>query len=388
MAKKLKKVRLGIIGCGNIGRVHMSYMHEVSGCEFVAAADAFPAGLETVVDQYGVEGFDDGYKLIKSGLVDAILIATPHYFHPDLSIAGFKSDLHVLTEKPLAVTAYEAAKALKAHEKKKHLVYAAMFQTRKVPLWQKVKELVSTGQIGEVQRFNWIVTNWFRTQTYYDSAAWRATWKGEGGGVLLNQCPHNLDTICWVLGLPKMVHAHLSLGKYHHIEVEDEVTAYLEWPNGATGVFVTTTGEAPGTDRLEIAGDGGKIVVEDGQITMTRTRESVQQFCRTTEEAFGTPSTDKYNIEVTRDNPGHKIVTQNFINAIVRGEPLICPAADAIQGLELGNAMLMSGLIKEPVTIAKNRAPFDKKLKELVAKSKFKKGTVKKAKVDMAKSFH
>ena len=367
----------------------------IHSAKFTAAADSFTDNLNLVTEQHGVEGFEDGHKLIKSGLVDAILICTPHYFHPEYSIAGLKKGLHVLTEKPVAVTAKEAAKVEKVHAKNKKLVYAAMFQMRRVPLWLRVKKIIDDGQLGDLQRLNWIVTNWFRPQVYFDAGAWRATWKGEGGGVLLNQCPHNLDLIYWLLGMPRLVHAHVSLGKYHHIEVEDEVTAYLEWDPprkgapAATGVFVTSTGESPGTDRLEIAGDRGKIVVANGNVLFTQTAESVAGFSRTTEEAFGQPAMDTISIEVDTTDPGHRSVTENFIWAIAKpGTSLICSGQDAIHELELGNAMLMSGLTGKPVTLPMNRNAFDKMIKAMAADSKFKKGATRKAKVDMDKSFH
>lgn len=394
----MKQVRLGVIGCGGMARAHMRYFESIPGLKFTAAADNFSANLDMVTAEHGVEGFTDGMKLIKSGSVDAIMICTPHYFHPDLSIAGMKAGLHVLTEKPVAVTAHEAARVEKVHAKYPKLVYAAMFQIRAHPLWQRIHRTLHNGELGCIQRVNWIVTNWFRTMAYYNQAEWRATWKGEGGGVLLNQCPHNLDLLCWLLGSPSEVRAFLSLGKYHHIEVEDEVTAYMTWdgqkkglihPKGATGVFVTTTGESPGTDRLEIVGDRGKLVLENGKLSITQTHESVMQFCVDTEEAFGQPGKDDITIATGGDDPGHRVVTANFIQAIQKpGTPLICSGESALPELELGNAMLYSGLINESVKIPMKRAAFDKHLKDLIAKSKFKKGAVRKAKVDMDKSFH
>ncbi len=384
----MKQVRLGVIGCGNIGQVHMANFARVEGLRFTAAATRDAARRDDVRRKYGVEVFEDGRGLIESGLVDAVLIATPHNTHPAFAIAAMKRRLNVLTEKPLAATAQEAQRVEKEHAKHPELVYAAMFQTRCTPLWKRVKQLVGGGEIGKVRRVSWIVTNWFRTQAYYDSGPWRATWRDEGGGVLINQCPHNLDTLCWVLGSPARVRASVGLGKHHHIEVEDEVTAYMEWESGATGVFITTTGEAPGTDRLEIAGDRGKLVVENGQIVVAQTHESVAEFCRKTDEAFGMPKTDRITIDVNRDDPGHVALTQNFVNAILRGEKLLCPGEEGMWSLELANAMLLSGLTEETVKIPTPRAKFDRMIRELAEKSTFRKGKVKAVKVDMRSSFH
>lgn len=397
----MKNVRLGVIGCGGMARQHMAYFHTIPGLSFTAAADANPKNLEEVAGDYGVAKFDDGKKLIKSGKVDAIMICTPHYFHPALSIAGLKKGLHVLTEKPVAVTAHEAEKVEKVHAKYPKLQYAAMFQLRNHPFWLKLKSMLDNGLLGEVQRVQWTVTNWFRTQAYYNAGAWRATWKGEGGGVLLNQSPHNLDLLCWLFGPPTEVTAHCSLGKYHNIEVEDDVTAYMRWQpsgkakkrfvkGGATGTFITSTGESPGTDRLEIAGNRGRIVVEHGKIQFDRTDQSVREYSDTTDEAFGTPPAETTTIESDSHDPGHSAVTANFIEAIqTKGKtPLICPASEALHELELGNAMLYSGLTGGPVSIPMKRKKFADHLEHLIETSTYKKPKVKAAKIDLSKSFH
>lgn len=389
--KKLKKVRMGVIGCGSMAQSHMKYFGEVEGLEFVAAADGVDTALEQAVKEYGVEGFSDGEKLIKSGLVDAVLIATPHFFHPPLSIAAFKAGVHVLVEKPVAVTAYDAERVDKAHQKvKTKVAYAAMFNQRTMPGWRKVKELIDAGEIGKITRTNWIITNWFRTQAYYDSGGWRATWAGEGGGVLLNQCPHNLDLFQWFCGMPSRVTANIGIGKFHKIEVEDDVTAILEYPNGATGVFVTSTGDSPGTNRLEITGDGGKIIAEGGnKVELIKNHEPTSKFLKTSPERFGGVGNDHYTITANGPTTQHKNITTNFINHLCKGEKLIAPATEGIHGLELGNAMLMSGLTGKPVDIPTPRKKFHDMLADMAKKSTFKKPKpkTKSQKVDMNSSF-
>ncbi len=247
----MKKVRLGIIGVGGMGLYHARYLLDgkVDRCELTAVCDVDPARLQQFDKHAGIKQFTDSRTLIRSGKVDAVLIATPHYSHTTIGIDAFKNGLHVLVEKPISVHKADCERLIAAHTDKK-LVFAAMFMLRTSPLYKNVKRLLDDGEVGRLTRVSWLVTSWFRTETYYASGGWRATWKGEGGGVLLNQCPHNLDLLQWFCGMPSRVRGFCSFGKYHDIEVEDEVTAYLEYPNGATGVFVTTTGEAPGTDRL------------------------------------------------------------------------------------------------------------------------------------------
>ncbi|MCC7407848.1 MAG: Gfo/Idh/MocA family oxidoreductase [Phycisphaeraceae bacterium] len=386
----MKEVRLGVIGCGGIANHHMGYFPKIKGMKFVAAADPVADNTKSVAARHpGLATFDDGLKLIRSGLVDAVLIATPHYFHPLYAIAAFKQGLHVLTEKPIAVTALAAQKMIDESRKHKNLLFAAMFQMRTGAKWKKVKQIVDSGQLGPIRRVTWIATNWFRSQAYYDSGSWRATWAGEGGGVLLNQCPHNLDLLTWITGTPNLVIAQAKLGKTHRIEVEDEVNAYFEYPNGATGNFITTTGEAPGSDHFELAGDMGKLIVQEGagHVQVIFNQLSANKFLNTTPEAWAKPPTEKVTIEVSGGGD-HHIVMQNFINAILHGEKLIAPAHEGLAGLELANAMLMSGLTGKPVKIPTPRPAYEALLKKLIKTSTFKKATAKPTKSDMTKSFH
>jgi predicted dehydrogenase len=319
--------------------------------------------------QHGVKGFLDYREMIDSKIIDAVLIATPHYFHPDIALYAFQKGAHVLTEKPVAVQVKDAERMNQAAQKS-GLVYGVMFQERTLPHYAKIKELVGSGELGDLTRFNWIVTTSFRSQAYYNSGSWRATWSGEGGGVLLNQAPHHLDILQWITGLPAIVHGHCYLGKTHKIAVEDEVTAFLEYTSGATGVFITSTGEAPGTNRMEICGDRGKLVLENDTLTFYRTRVSVQEFSRTTPALYDAPETWKAEIPITKKPAGHKVITQNFVNAILKGEPLIAPGMEGINSLSLGNAMLMSSLTGKSVSLPLDAAAYDQLLQDLIRKEK------------------
>jgi predicted dehydrogenase len=369
MANK-KEVRIGLIGCGIMGQHHMEDFMQVPRLKFTAVSDAIPENLKKAVDKFHVRGFADAVALMDSGLVDAVLIATPHFFHPVYSREAMKRGLHVLTEKPVSVTAKDAEETNRFFARKKGLIYAAMFQMRTLPKWKKAKDLIDSGELGAIQRMQWTITNWFRTQTYYNSGTWRATWEGEGGGVLLNQCPHNLDLLCWLLGTPKKVHAHVSLGKYHKIEVEDEVTAYLEFANGSTGVFITSTGEFPGSDVLEIAGDNGRMVINNtNNIELIKTDVSVKHFLQTSDLKFDGPGKSRVLFEMSGTG-NHKVIIQNFVNAILDDELLIAPATEGIHSVELANAMTMSGLTGKPVDLPMKRDVYAKFLQKLIRQSK------------------
>jgi predicted dehydrogenase len=367
----MQNVRIGVIGLGNMGAHHASYMDGLDGGALAAVCDANPAAVDRVAQKFpAVAKFATYEEMLASGTVDAILIATPHYQHPLITDAAFAKGIHVLSEKPVAVRIGDARRTNELREKYPHLKYALMFQTRTIPLYRRIKQLIDDGDLGEVTRITWIATNWFRTWTYYASGGWRGTWAGEGGGVLINQNPHNLDLLQWLPGMmPQRVTAVAHLGKHHPIEVEDEVSAILEYPNGATGHFITGTGEYPGTDRLEIAGDRGRIVTEKGALKFHQTRKGVREVREQSKEAFA--HIDVWDVDVpfaAGTYEGHKLVTQNFVNAIRKDEPLICPGEEGARGLEIGNAMLMAGVTRQAVDLPIDSAAFDALLVDLEKK--------------------
>jgi len=380
-------VRLGIIGMGNIGKYHADYLlnRKVNRARLAAVADAF-APLEKYA-ALGLKTFSDGLDLIRSGEVDAVIIATPHYQHTTLGIAALEAGLHIMVEKPISVHKADAERLIAAADQHPKQVFSAMFQLRTEPRYVKIKRLIESGELGAIVRVNWIMTDWFRTEIYYASGGWRATWKGEGGGVLLNQCPHNLDILLWLCGRPARVRGFCQLGRFHNIEVEDNVTGYLEWDSGATGVFITSTGEAPGTNRLELAGTRGKLVLEHNRLTFTRNEIDMIEFSRTAKAGFARP--DVWNVEIPFDNAPaqHATLTQNFVDAILDGTPLIAPGRDGLHSVELANAMLFSSLVGQTITLPLDGAAYEAKLKELIASSKFEKKTVVVANEDFTKSF-
>lgn len=385
----MDKVRLGLIGAGgSMAGAHQSYFKDIEGLEYVAASDVDAQALQRIEKEQGVKAFADASDMITSGEVDAIMIACPHYDHPVFAQQAFDAGVHVLCEKPIAVTAKAAQETNDAYAAalKKHpgLIFAGMFNQRTNPAWKEVKRLCSDGSLGELVRVSWTITTWFRTQAYYNSGGWRATWAGEGGGVLINQCPHNLDLFQWFVGMPDTVTANCSLGKFHDIEVEDDVTALLTFKNGATGTFITSTGQSPGINRLEIVGDNGTII-SDGHrgegLTFMRTDQPVSKFTHETTQRFGdVPVTD---ISIKHGPPTgggeHERVTRNFIQTLLAGgtqSDLIAPGTEMIHGLELGNAMLMSGLTGKPVNLPTDRDAFDAMITDLKENSTFKKKTV------------
>ena len=383
----MKEVRLGIIGLGNMGSGHIANIESgaIKNMRLTAICDIDPSKMDRYGDKY--IKFTDSAKLIRSGEVDAVLVATPHYFHTTIGIDSLSCGIHTLVEKPISVHKADAEKLIAAHKDKK-VVFSAMFNQRTDPHYTKLREIIQEGLLGEITRVNWIITDWFRTQAYYDGGGWRATWKGEGGGVLLNQCPHNLDLMQWLFGMPISVRAYCKLGNFHKIEVEDTVTAYLEYANGATGVFITTTGEAPGTNRLEVCGENGKIVAENGKLTWTRNTVGQKKFLKTSKGSFDRPEVWTIDIPCNGNGPQHVGILQNFVNAITKGEKLLAPAEEGIKSVELATAMLFSSFKDCTVKLPLDAKAYEAQLKKLIATSNTKKKTVKsKVVTDMSASF-
>ena len=353
----MDKIRLGLIGVGNMGTGHAENIlaGKCPEVEITAAADRRESRRDWARENLkDAVIFTEGEELIASGLCDAVIIAVPHYQHPPLAISAFEHGLHVMCEKPAGVYTLQAREMIAAADRHPELTFGMMFNQRTNCVYRKMKEMIEAGEIGQMERMSWLITNWYRTQYYYDSGAWRATWEGEGGGVLLNQCPHQLDLLQWLCGVPVKVNAHCHEGKWHDIEVEDDVTAYLEFENGATGVFVTTTGDAPGTNRLEISGSLGKLVCENDRLTFWKNKTDDRVWCRESKDAFAMPECEEIAVETDGENPQHPAVLNAFAAHILRGEPLIADGREGIRGLQISNAMHLSSWLGQDVTI-----PFD-----------------------------
>ena len=356
----MEQVRLGIIGIGGMGTNHaMSILDgQVPEMKLTAVADIRQSRLDFAKAHFpeDVRRFPDGYTLIDSGCCDAVLIATPHYIHPDYVIYALQHGVHALSEKPAGVYTRQV-REMNEIAAKSDKVFAIMFNQRTNCVYRKLHEMIESGELGAMKRMNWIITDWYRTQAYYDAAGWKATWDGEGGGVLLNQCPHQLDLLQWLCGMPKKVRAFCHEAKWHDIEVEDDVTAYLEFENGATGVFVTTTGDAPGTNRLELTFEMGKIVCEDDKLVFDRLSENERLFCKTCKEGFRKPDVTRIEVETDGLNEQHIGVMKAFAARILRSEKLVAEGVEGIRGLTLSNALYLSSWLDQTVEI-----PFDENL--------------------------
>ncbi|MDR0948210.1 MAG: Gfo/Idh/MocA family oxidoreductase [Lachnospiraceae bacterium] len=365
----MSKLRLGIIGIGNMGSGHCKSIIEgkCPEIELSAVCDINPVRLDWVKEiAPSAICYDDAIKMMDSGLIDAVLIAVPHYEHVPLAIQAFEHGLHVLCEKPAGVYTKQVRDMNKAADASGK-VFGLMYNQRTDHIYRKMHEIVQSGELGAIRRTNWIITDWYRPQAYYNSGGWRATWSGEGGGVLLNQSPHQLDLWQWICGLPVTVRAEMSFGKWHDIEVEDDVTAFVTYENGATGTIITTTGDFPGSNRFEITLDGGKLLAENGKLTMWRLSKTITEFDKSNDIAFGHPDVETIAVQTDGKSEQHIGVMNAFAGAILHGTPLIADGRDGINGLMLSNAMHLSAwqdkVVKLPLCAEDEEAFYEELMK-------------------------
>ena len=384
----MDKVRIGIIGMGNMGRFHANDLLDgkVPRGELAAVGSTSPHKLEEYKEK-GVQIFGSGEEMIASGAIDALLIATPHYQHTSLGVAALEAGLHIMVEKPISAHKADAERLIAAAAARPDQVFGAMFQLRVEPRYQKIRELVQGGELGDLVRVLWIMTDWFRSEAYFQSGGWRATWKGEGGGVLLNQCLHQLDAMQWITGMPSKVRSHVGIGRWHDIEVEDDVTCYMEFPNGASGAFITSSGETPGSNRFEIAGTKGRLILENDTLTLTRNEVPSDEWCKTSKIGFQKPETTVEEIPIPGADAAHATLMTNFVNAILDGEALIAPGVEGLGSVELANVMVYSGLLNESVDLPMDGGAWEVKLNELIANSTHEKKVVEVSSEDFAASF-
>ena len=370
----MQNIKTAVVGIGNMGSAHAEciFNGDIKGMTLEAVCDINPQRLYDFAAAHpGVGAFGNFEELMQNGCFDAVIIAVPHRLHADFAEKALKGGKHVLVEKPADITASKAARMNKTAEKFGK-VFGIMFNQRTNPLFARARELVKSGQLGEIKTTTWIITNWFRTQSYYDSGDWRATWAGEGGGVLINQAPHNLDLWQWICGMPDSVVAFCDEGKYHNIEVEDNAKLFTKYKNGAQGVFITSTGEYPGTNRLEISGDKGKLVLENGVMKHWKLNVSVSDVSKTSKEAFANIPCEYSEFKQEEPETAHRGILRNFADAVLYGNELIAPGSDGINELMLSNAAYLSEWKNNSeIILPFDPAEFDFMLADKVKKSKY-----------------
>lgn len=387
---KIHPIRFGIIGMGNMGTSHAkSFLAgKIRGMRITAVAERVPEKLEwSKKNLPWVKMYTSADELIESGEVDAVIICTPHYSHPELVMKALGKGLHVVSEKPAGVYTKQV-REMNEFAEKQDKIFAMMFNQRTNCVYRRIKEIVDSKIYGEIRRVNWIITDWYRTQAYYNSGGWRATWAGEGGGVLLNQSPHQLDLWQWICGMPSSIRAFCHEGKWHDVEIEDDVTVYAEYPNGATGVFVTSTGDFPGSNRLEITMDKARLVCEKGEtITLFELEEALSENIAGCENGFARIPYREIEVETDGMNDQHPGVLNAFSDRILYGTPLVAEGTEGIKGLMISNAAHLSSWTGETVALPIDEERFYSLLMKKAASSRSKEDVVSEVTEDMSSTF-
>ena len=372
------KPRLAVVGLGNMGRIHCHDIKVMENVTLSCVCDANRDTADALAQEFGVPAFSSTQEMFDADLCDGVVIATPHYSHTTIALQAFAHRVHVLTEKPVAVHTSDIDRMVESYQRARAespgLVFAAMFQQRTHSQARAIKELIDSGELGRLIRTTWIITDWYRTQSYYNSGGWRATWRGEGGGVLMNQCPHQLDLYQWFVGLPQRVRGFCSFGKYHDIEVEDEVSAYFEHENGMVGHFITSTGEAPGTNRLEIVGEHGKLVWEGRSLLFHRNRQSLLTHLRQSTDGFTKPECRRCEIPAENDGGLHRTVTERFRDAIATGSEPIAYAREGRNSTMIDNAIRLSSWDNAVVELPLDAARYERSLRQRIEASPVRSG--------------
>jgi predicted dehydrogenase len=352
MASSARTLRIGVIGVGQRGGLYAEALRdgEVRGATLAGVCDIDPARLHGFP---AVPRFGDAKDLVVKGALDAVVIATPHSEHAATAVLSLELGLHVLLEKPIGIDKGECERVLLAYERRprREQVFATALVLRADPRFERLHALVRGGELGPVRRIAWIVTDSFRSDAYYRASGWRGTWRGEGGGLLLNQCLHQLDLFQWLFGMPRSVHAFLGFGRFHDIEVEDQVTAYFEQADGATGVFVASTGEAPGTNRLEVSGELGKVVIEGDLLAHHKNSTATAELIRSSGPRSSRPPTSYAEAQYERPVRHHVPLLQNFVEAARDGAALVSPGIEGAKSVELANALYLSAFESRTVTL-------------------------------------
>lgn len=370
-----QKARIGIIGFGGQGSAYVRLLKAglIKNAVLGAVCDIDEKKLHTQCEKFkiNVPKFTDHKELLKSGTVDAVVVTTPHYFHPPIVIDALQAGIHAMSDKPAGVYTKQVKEMIAASEQHPDVLFALMLNQRTNKVYNKMRTMIAEGKIGDIKRVNWLITDWYRSQSYYDSSPWRATWKGEGGGVLFNQAPHQIDLLQWIVGMmPAKIAAHCSFGKWHDIETEDDVTVYMEFPNGATGTFITATADFPGTNRLEILGTKGKLVCTNGtKLEITYSKVDEREFNRTYKNGFGTPGSKKAKSYINPVSGQHLTILNNFANAVLGKEKLFVHGSEGLNGVQFMDACLLSEWLQSEITLPIDDELYYNELQKRIATS-------------------
>lgn len=375
MNKSKAKIRVGVVGFGGQGSVYVGFLKAglVKNGILSAVCDINSDKLDAQYKKFHLKcsKFTDYEEMFKSGCVDAVIVTTPHYLHPVIVGEALRNNIHAMSDKPAGVYTKQVKEIIALSDEHPELYCGLMLNQRTNNTFRKIRKMISDGVIGEIKRINWVITDWYRPQSYFDSSPWRATWVGEGGGVLFNQAPHQLDLLQWITGMmPVKIRAFCHFGKWHDIETEDDVTAYLEYENGASGMFITSTADYPGTNRLEILGTKGKLVCDNAKnLTFYKSKTDERDFNDNYKGGFGTPGKKVKHIHTRKISGMHLEVINNFVSSIYNGSDLNIKYKEGLNGVEIADAMLLSQWLDKSISLPIDDDLYWSELQKRIGKS-------------------
>lgn len=355
-------MRFAVIGVGaGVFSMHKPAL-QASGVEVVGVSDVNVDAARSRAEEIGCPYFRDHRDLLNRTRPDAVAVLAPHPLHAPLAIDCLDAGAHVLVEKPIAVDVAGADRMIEAAQRNKRLL-AVNLQHRTRSEVRTAKKLIGDGRLGDVQRVQ-LTAIWTRPAFYYRMGGWRGTWRGEGGGILMNQSPHNLDVICHLAGQPRRVMAW-NRNLFHQIEAEDTSVAMLEWANGAVGTLLVSTAQIGEAERMEFGGTHGVLLLARGGLEFVESGQDVRAFLAESQNPFGKPELEARDITLEAGTGDHAAIYANFVDAVTNGTPLVAEGTEARMSLELANALIYSSMTGQPVDLPLDRAAYAEMLDRL-----------------------
>ena len=350
-------IGVGIVGCGMISNFHARAFEEIRGARVVACFDMVAPAADAFAEQTGCTAYHKLNDLLTDPAVNVVTICTPSGAHAEPAVAAAKAGKHVIVEKPLEVTLKRCDRIIRACEDA-GVTLSTIFPSRFHESSQLIKKAIDKGRFGRLTMGDAYV-KWFRTQEYYDSGAWRGTWKLDGGGALMNQAIHSVDLLTWLMGPVEQVSAYAATLTHQRIEVEDVATATLRFANGALGVIEATTAAYPGAlKKIEIHGSEGSAALEEEDIKTwefaraTRGDQALRKRM-TGQTASGGGATDPAAI----GHHGHTKQFKDVLQAIKKGRAPLIDGYEGRRSVEIILAIYASAQRGRPVDLPLRRDP-------------------------------
>lgn len=367
----MEKIRMAVIGIGIMGKKYAKMIREgmISGMRLGAVCCRSQENIQWAKAQLGEEipVFENTKQLFESSdLFDACLIVTPHKLHPEMIMQALDAGKHVFCDKPIGIS-MKQCQGIREKLDQSGLVFAMMFHQRMYPKYERIHTLLENGTLGQIRRIMVENSRYYRTWYYHKSGSWRSSWKGEGGGALLNQGQHLLDIWQWLFGMPDSLYAMIPYGKYNDFSVDDEATILMKYPDKKTAVLILTTGEGTWTERMEIAGSKGTLILEDNHLTLHLYDQDLDDYKKTAACSSREEFKEKVLEEVfPEDQEPYEEMLTDFAQAVLKKRPVRVNGLEGLNSLELTNAAYLSAWTGETVALPLDAERYERELEKRI----------------------